>query len=105
MLNPKTMSKFFKDILRDKGSTKYSITKTLALVTFIFMIAYLSMYLFFLKKPIDHTILLELIGFDVTLLGLKNNWGVRSKTVEPTNAKVLTFEKQPDHYIEDEGVF
>ena len=101
------MSKFFKDILRDKGSTKYSITKTLAFVTFVFMIGYLSMYLFFLKIPIDHTLLIEIIGFEITLLGLKNNWGARSKTVETGDSKSLTFEKQSDHYLEeeDEGVF
>ena len=55
------MKRFFYDILRDKGSTKFSITKVLALVTFIFMIVYLSMYLFFLKIGIDHTLLIEII--------------------------------------------
>lgn len=98
------MRKFFYDILRDKGSTKFSITKVLAFVTFIFMMVYLSMYLFFLKIPIDHTLLVEIIGFDVTLLGLKNNWGVRSKTTIPQSSTSMMETKQ-DITSEDEGVF
>lgn len=99
------MRRFFYDILRDKGSTKFSITKLLALVTFIFMITYLLIYLFILKIEIDHTILLELIGFDITLLGIKNNWGAKTKTSPSEKTTTMTFESVPDKQIEDEGSF
>jgi hypothetical protein len=98
------MAKFLKDILRDKGSTKYSITKTLALSTFIFLIIYLGYYLLWLQIAIDHTLLLELIGFTGALVGLKNNWGVRPKVDQPKNDKVI-MEATTDSTSEDEGVF
>jgi hypothetical protein len=97
------MTKFLKDILRDKGSTKYSITKTLALSTFLFLIVYLAYYLLWLQVAIDHTLLLELIGFTGALVGLKNNWGARNKPDTTQNAEV--FESKQDSHSEDEAEF
>ena len=88
-IKPKTMKKFFYDILRDKGSLKFSITKTLALSTFLFTIIYLTFYLLWLKQPIDHTLVIELIGFTGALVGLKNNWGARPKTTEPQTSNIV----------------
>ena len=105
MLNPKTMKKFFSDILRDKGSTKYSITKVLALSTFIFTIGYLACYLLWWKIPVDHTLVIELIGFTAALVGLKNNWGV-NKTAKngDTTTSAHVFETKQDD-TDDEGSF
>lgn len=100
------MSKFFKDILRDKGSLKYSITKSLALFTFIFTILYLGYYLLWLKIEIDHTLVIELIGFTGALVGLKNNWGTRPKTDHTQNTTSVPFEiTKGDNNLDDEGSF
>ena len=97
------MKRFFYDILRDKGSTKFSITKVLAFTTFLFTIIYLSYYLLWLKITIDHTLLIELIGFTGALVGLKNNWGVRPKNNTPQSVEV--FESKEDSHNEDEATF
>lgn len=89
--------KFFKDILRDKGSTKYSITKTLALVSFVFLMVYLSTYSFLLEKKIDHTLVIELLGFIAALVGLKNSWG-KKDSKSNTDTRVIETKN-------DEGVF
>lgn len=99
--------KFIKDILRDKGSVKYSITKTLALSTFLFTILYLFTYLIIFTKPIDHTLVLELIGFTSALVGLKNNWGKKNDSTSSQNkiegnSKNIILDNTND---EEEGVF
>lgn len=71
------MKTFFRDILRDKGNTKFSITKSLALLFALLLVGYLGYYLFFLKIAVDHTLVIELIGLIGALVGLKNNWGVK----------------------------
>lgn len=103
------MRKFFCDILRDKGSTKFSITKFLAFSSFIFLISYLTHETFFIEKSnIDHTLVIELMGFIGTLVGLKNNWG-RKNVSENSNLgkkdQNVVFEKKSDKEIIDEGVF
>ena len=102
------MRKFFYDILRDKGSTKFSITKVLAFTTFIFFLGYLSYYLFYLKAKVDHTLIIELIGFKLTLLGFKNGWGVKknNKNIEEKTKPTL-FETKTDTVTNDEkeGIF
>ena len=99
------MNKFLADILRDKGSTKFGITKFLALLTFIFMILYLGIYSFIFQKEVDHTIFLELLGFLITLLGLKNNWGMKDKPSESQPAKNMLLETKVDKHSDDEGSF
>lgn len=101
------MNKFFYDILRDKGSTKFSITKTLAFTSFMYFITYLITYTFFFKEKIDHTLVIELIGFIGALVGLKNNWGVKRESSN-SNFKPTTFETKVDNSLidkDEEGVF
>ena len=100
------MYRFFYDILRDKGSLKFSITKVIAFSTFLFFVGYMGYYLLWLAKDIDHTLIIELIGFMLTLLGFKNGWGI-SKSKNPTETtSVTTFEATPmDSKSEDEGTF
>jgi len=98
------MKRFFYDILRDKGSVKFSITKVLALTCFIFFTGYLAYYLLWLNKDVDHTLIVELIGFMLTLLGFKNGWGVNKekKGIDTST----TFEAQAmDSKTEDEADF
>ena len=99
------MNKFLADILRDKGSTKFGITKFLALLTFIFMIIYLGVYFFIFQTEVDHMIFLELLGFEITLLGLKNNWGMKDKPSESQPVKSIILETKVDTHSEDEGSF
>lgn len=100
------MGKLFKDILRDKGSVKYSITKFLALITFFFLIGYLSFYLLWLEHEVDHTLIIELMGMILTLVGLKNNWGIKSNSsVQEPKTTLLLETKKDNKSDDDESVF
>ena len=99
------MKRFFYDILRDKGSTKFSITKFLAFATFIFFLGYMAIYLLWLKEPIDHTLIIELIGFMLTLLGFKNGWGVSKVKKGIDVSTTTTFKAEPMDSKEDEALF
>lgn len=100
------MKRFFYDILRDKGSVKFSITKFLAFATFVFFIGYMGIYLLWLKEPIDHTLIIELIGFMLTLLGFKNGWGISKQKKGIDISTTTTFEATPmDSKTEDEATF
>ena len=99
------MSKFLTDILRDKGSLKFSITKIIALITFLFFIVYLGVYLLWLQKSIDHTFVIEMIGFMLTLLGFKNGWGVKKLDSSTNTSSEITFESKSDNTVEDEATF
>ena len=80
---------FFYDILRDKGSLKFSITKTLAFGFSIFLITYLVYELFFNNQLVDHGLVAELLGTILTLVGLKNNWGVTNDSKKVNNTTEL----------------
>lgn len=99
------MAKFLKDILRDKGSTKYSITKSLALSTFIFLVVYLAYYLLWLQISVDHTLVIELIAFIGALVGLKNKWGARERVLPSKNDKIVLESTSDLIHDENEGVF
>lgn len=106
------MKKFIFDILRDKGSEKYSITKTLALIMSLFFVSYLSYHTMYLKQEIDHTLVIEMIGFISALVGMKNNWGIsRSKTTNSDGTSMdatkmdLKIERKPNDNIDDEVEF
>jgi hypothetical protein len=68
------LSKLINDILRDTGSTKYSVTKTIALSSFILLsiIILIGLYIMIKNSEIDHFLIGELIFFILTLLGFKN---------------------------------
>lgn len=69
--------KFFRDILRDTGSDKYSMTKFGAFVGLIMFIVFIVICTVIMinKHEIDHVLAVEIIGFVLTLLGFKNNFG------------------------------
>jgi hypothetical protein len=71
---PTLFQTFIKDILRDKDSDKFGITKTIALLSFILlaMIITLGLYTMVSNKEIDHFLVGELMFFILTLLGFKN---------------------------------
>lgn len=102
------MKRFFHDILRDKGSKKISITKVLAFIMSMFFITYLIYYLLILQKKIDHTLVIEMIGFISALVGMKNNWGVRGKEnpspANNTNEDTIVEPKKNDD-VNDDAVF
>ncbi len=99
------MKRFFYDVLRDKGSIKFSITKAIALITFIFFVGYLAFYLLWLKQPVDHTLVIELVGFMLTLLGFKNGWGVSKSNKPNETTTITTFEATPMDSKVDEAEF
>lgn len=70
--------KIFYDILRDNNSSKYSMTKFAALFGLIALMSTITMSLFIMweKKEIDHVLMVEVIGFVLTVLGFKNNFGL-----------------------------
>jgi hypothetical protein len=74
------MSKFLKDILRDKNSRKYSITKSLAV---LFALAFVILLFIgvILERPTDHILMGEILLAILTLTGFKNNFGAREKKV------------------------
>ena len=79
-----TLRRFFFDILRDNNSSRYSITKFAALVGLILLTATVIMGLILMwkTKVVDHVFFLELVGFILTLLGFKNNFGYKSKDTQ-----------------------
>jgi hypothetical protein len=66
--------KLLNDILKDKGSDKFSITKTIALLSFLLLgvIIMIGLYVMINKGEVDHFLVGELMFFILTLLGFKN---------------------------------
>jgi len=77
----KEIRKFLRDILRDSNSTKYSMTKFAALIGLILFsyVVIVALKIMITKNEIDHVLVVEIIGFILTVLGFKNNFGF-SKT-------------------------
>jgi len=76
------IGKFFRDILRDKNSSKYSITSTIGLVGVILLcfVVKASIDIMIKKQEIDHVLMVELIGLILTVLGFKNSFGFIGKS-------------------------
>lgn len=74
------LRRVFFDILRDKNSTKYSLTQLASLVGLLLLSATVTISLIIMikAKTIDHVLIVELIGFVLTLLGYKNSFGYKS---------------------------
>lgn len=70
---------YFKQILIDKDNGKYSFPKFLALGghTFICLYFLAGISIMITKKEIDHALLIEMIGYVLTLTGFKNQFGFR----------------------------
>jgi len=65
---------FFKDILRDRNSKKYSFTKfaSLIIISLIIYASIMSVNIMIVNKEIDNFFIGELIALLLTLLGYKN---------------------------------
>ncbi|MFW6219419.1 MAG: hypothetical protein ACOC33_00995 [bacterium] len=87
--------KFWYDILRDKNSTKYSITKFVGLSGFALFAAsiIIGLIIMVMTQQIDHILIGELIAFILTLLGYKNV--ANKKTERPTRDEL----NNPDNDI------
>ena len=68
------ISKLINDILRDKDSSKYSVTKTIAVLSFLMLAAIIvfATYIMLKKEEVDYFLIGELMFFILTLLGFKN---------------------------------
>lgn len=68
------INKLINDILRDRNSPKYSVTKTIALSSFglLILMNLIGLYIMIVNKEIDHFLVGEMIFFILTLLGFKN---------------------------------
>ena len=94
--------RIFYDILRDVNSTKYSMTKFAALIGLMLLITSIVMSLIVMwqNKVIDHVLIVELIGFVLTLLGFKNSFGYKGKEGTITNNGTVI---EPEPADPDEG--
>ena len=90
----------FFDILRDTNSTKYSLTQLASFVGLLLLSAtvIISLIIMIKSKTIDHVLIVELIGFVLTLLGYKNSFGFKDKSqTQITNTKI-------DPYLKTEKI-
>ena len=94
------MSKFIKDILRDKNSRKYSITKSIAVLLTITFVVLITIGVIW-EKPIDLILMGQILIAMLTLTGFKNNFGARPKPVIPPDVPPIVSTTSPT----DEGKF
>lgn len=107
------IGKIFYDMLRDPNSDKYSMTRIASFIGLILLTitVIMSLIVMWKNKVIDHVLLVELIGFILTLLGFKNSFGFNTtgntqnatsegnpdaKPAEPVNVKQLLTEVTND---------
>lgn len=96
------MNKFLHDILRDKESTKFSITKFLALVFTFILVGYI-IYITIIGGNYDQFLILQLLGAILTLTGFKNSFGVTKLQKNNENQTKIDFKSEPKH--NDEALF
>ena len=94
-------NKFFYDILRDKGSKKYSITKVSALIVLFIIVVYgiTGIVIMIIKKQIDHLFFAEFSALILVLLGYKN--AIEYKNYLPVN-QLPEIEKENDKIDNEE---
>jgi hypothetical protein len=70
------------DFLRDINKSKYSLTKFAALIgiALLIPIVIISLLVMWKNKVIDHVLIIEIVGFILTLLGFKNGFGFNSSS-------------------------
>lgn len=98
-------SKLFHDILRDKGSRKYSITKTLALLFSAVLTVYIGWVGIYQGVEVDHVLIGELIATVLTLTGFKNNFGINTSRKTDTSQTQASLTRTVDDTDEDEATF
>lgn len=96
------MGKFIKDILRDKGSDKYSITKVLALMFALLLVAYIC-FITYIRGEYDQFLIGQLLVTILTLTGFKNSFGINKLKGKETTTTTLDMKAEP--VVKDEGVF
>ena len=96
------MKKFIKDILRDKGSDKYSITKTLALMFSLLLIVYIS-FVTYKGGIYDQFLIGQLLLTILTLTGFKNSFGI--KKLQGKDESSVTMDMKSEPRVKDEGSF
>jgi len=98
------MKKFITDILRDKGSTKYSITKSIAIIVTFTLLGYIG-HTLYQGNEFDQFLIGQLILMILTLTGFKNNFGINKthKTEEKTVETTIDMQSEPTK--NDEGEF
>lgn len=69
--------KFWKEILKDSNTSKYSMTKFASLVGLLSYVVLVIVGVFVMinKSEIDHILIIQTIGLILTLMGFKNNFG------------------------------
>ena len=79
--------RMFFDILRDTNTSKYSMTKFAALIGILLLAitVIMSLVIMWINQVIDHVLIVELIGFVLTLLGFKNSFGFKGKDGQTIN--------------------
>lgn len=95
------MKKFIQDILRDKGSAKYSITKSIAVIMTILLTAYIS-FITYKGGEYDQFLIGQMIVMILTLTGFKNNFGI-NKLQKKDESKMIDIKSE--YPIKDEGSF
>lgn len=80
--------RMFFDILRDTNTAKYSMTKFAALVGLLLFTTTIIMGLLIMweTQVFDHILVVEIIGFILTVLGFKNSFGFKAKDGTTINA-------------------
>lgn len=70
------------DFLRDINKSKYSLTKFAAMIGIALLIpvVVISLLVMWKNKIIDHVLIIEIVGFILTLLGFKNGFGFNSSS-------------------------
>lgn len=96
------MRKFIQDILRDKGSTKYSITKTIAIIMTIILTSYIT-FVTYKGGEYDQFLIGQMIVMILTLTGFKNNFGMSKVEKKGSTGTMLDFKSEPS--VKDEGSF
>lgn len=96
------MKKFIYDILRDKGSDKFSITKTIALAITIVLISYIF-FTTYKGGSVDQFLIGQLILMILTLTGFKNSFGINKLQKKDEVTTVLDMKAEP--IKNDEGEF
>jgi len=95
------MKKFVTDILRDKNSSKYSITKAIAILITLLLVTYIALTSY-RGGEFDQFLIGQLIVMILTLTGFKNNFGI-SKLQSKDQVKKEVVVKTEPH--KDEGEF
>jgi hypothetical protein len=96
------MKKFIHDILRDKGSEKFSITKVLALLFAIIMVIYIC-FVTYKGGEYDQFLIGQLLLAILTLTGFKNNFGINK--FQSKDGNTLKLDSKAEPIIKDEGSF